>query len=182
MRLRHVFEGLNGVGDTDGRDDFLQKNLGTYVALEVSQETKDAIQRFAEDFAIVNFVDPDTLHCTVIYSPKFLPEFHALGVLEESHYGYNPQFEVWDTQSGKRALVIRFQSDSIVKRHESIMEEHEAEYAFKEYKPHVTISYDIGDKDYDLAQMTYELSRYLEYLRFDYEYEEPLNIEKDEDK
>lgn len=121
---------------------------GTYAAVKFCKDTTALIQDFCESTQIPNPVPVDDMHCTVIYSRKYLPEFQALGEIDPPNIATFKGFRVFPTSSGEKvALVLELQSKFLHDRHQSIMKEHGATYDFDEYIPHITVSYDVGDFD-----------------------------------
>ncbi len=58
--------------------------------------------------------------------------------------------EVWPSQPDENGetsnvLVQCFDCPDLEKRHTDLMGEHDAQYDFDEYKPHITLSYNVGD-------------------------------------
>jgi hypothetical protein len=127
---------------------------GTYAGARFSAASKDAIAQYIKKHNIPNAPNPDSLHTTILYSRKFLPEFSAKGPYEPTIKAVPTGFESWPSQPDenghrKNCLVLTFDAPDLVKRHESLMDTHKATYDFDEYKPHVTFSYDAGDRNPD---------------------------------
>jgi 2'-5' RNA ligase len=118
------------------------KTKGTYAAVRIryAKCLRDFLKKELPDIDVIPEKD---MHCTLLYSRKFLPDYEPDPKLE--HKATITGLEVWDTFDKKRALVARLKCPSLVKRHKDLMEEHKATYDYDEYKPHFTISYDIGD-------------------------------------
>lgn len=119
---------------------------GTYVGLNVDKETKLRIKELCKTLKIENRVTGDKLHTTVIYSRKYVPNIK----LNDEMYPLTVEtkkLHVFDTQDGKRALVLMLDAPKLVDRHNEIMSEYQTTYDFDEYLPHVTICYDCGDFD-----------------------------------
>ncbi len=119
---------------------------GTYAGVNFSKDTVDAITAFIKKHKIPNAVAERKLHTTLLYSRKPLPDYKPEGKLDPSFIGKPEKFEIWKTRdSGKNALVLKYDCDDLIKRHKFLMKEHEATYDFDEFIPHITLSYDIGD-------------------------------------
>ncbi len=104
------------------------------------------------DNKIPQRVQSSKLHSTVLYSKKYLPNYKAQGELETPIIGTPKKFSVWETQPDKdgetaNSLVLQYDASELVAHHQKLMKEHGATYDFDEYKPHVTLSYNIGDLD-----------------------------------
>ena len=125
---------------------------GSYAGARFSANTKDAIKNYISKNNIPNSPNTDSLHSTILYSRKYLPDFVAKGPYDPTIKGQPTGFEVWPSQPDenghtKNCLVLTFDAPDLVARHESLMSQHNATYDFDEYKPHVTFSYDVGDVD-----------------------------------
>ena len=141
MKLNEVMEKKNE-----------NENKGTYAGVRFDDDTVSRVKAFAVQHEIPNRVPRKSMHSTVLYSRKFLPEYKPAGEYEEPLTGAPTQFNVWESQpdeDGKKSncLVLEYDCPRLVDRHKSLMDEHEAEYDYDEYKPHMTLSYDIGDLD-----------------------------------
>lgn len=125
-----------------------QEPNGTYAAVTFNGKTIDNIEKFIKDNNIPNPIDSNELHCTLLYSRKHLPDYKAYGTLSENMVGKFKEFELWPSGSeGKKCLVATFTCKALSERHEELMKEHGATYDYDEYKPHTTLSYDVGDLD-----------------------------------
>lgn len=130
-----------------------QSTKGTYAAVRFSDETKAAIAKYIKDNEIPNPTNTEKLHCTVLYSRKYCPDYEPLGDIDPPWIGKPEKLEVWESrgklrdEEPKRCLVMKFTCDKLVDRHNALMDEHDATYDFPEYKTHITLSYDIGDMD-----------------------------------
>lgn len=147
---------------------------GTYAAVKFSDATKDAIKAYIKDNEIPNGVPRSKLHTTLLYSRKHLPNYKALGKLEDPLIGVPGTFEVWESSSEPktRCLVLKFKCSELDARHEQLMTEHKATYDFPEYKTHITFSYDIGDMDHtDLPPLGDEFA-----IEIVHEYQEDLDL------
>lgn len=134
MRLEELNEAMKG-------------GKGTYVAVRFSKDTQDNLSKFIKDHDIPNPTPKDEYHATVIYSKKRCEGFEPHGELDDPWIGTPEKLEIFKTQDGKNALVLRFKSKELTERHHYIMDEYDATYDFPEYKIHATISYDAGDFD-----------------------------------
>ena len=131
-----------------------QEEKGTYAAVRFGDDTKDNIESFINDNEIPNSVPRDKLHTTLLYSRKYCPDYSPPGNLEQPLEGTPTEFDVWKSQpdeEGNRSncLVMKYDCEDLVNRHNELMDEHGATFDFDEYRPHVTLSYDIGDMSID---------------------------------
>jgi len=126
-----------------GFKEYSQK--GTYAALKPTKEDAKALYDIYKSLGVPNVEQSNKLHCTLLYSRKFLPNYKP-----EPDVKFNGSVtgvEIWPTKSGKNCLVMKFTSPKIVKRHNQLMDEHKATYDYPEYKTHLSLSYDVGDFD-----------------------------------
>lgn len=130
-----------------------QETKGTYAAVRFDQDSKDQIAKYIKDNDIPNPLDTAKMHCTVLYSRKYCPDYEPMGDIDPPWSGVPDKLEVWESkgklrdQEPTRCLVLKFKCPELNARHKELMDEHEATYDFPEYKTHVTLSYDIGDFD-----------------------------------
>lgn len=131
---------------TEENKKMTEHKQGTYSGVRFSPETKESIMNFIKKYKIPNAVSESKLHTTVLYSRKPLPDYKAQGKINPPYTGKSDHFEIWKTRdTGKNCLVLKYKSPELVERHKYLMKKHEATYDFKEYIPHITLSYDIGD-------------------------------------
>lgn len=131
MKLSEIFEAKN------------QK--GTYAGLRFSDDDNDVIVELANKLELPNPITKGDIHMTLLYSRKYLPDYVAVGEIDE--WAYPKEFHVFDTYDKKRALVIMVDCPYAQKRHKELMEKHQATYDYPEYLTHITLSYDIGDME-----------------------------------
>ena len=130
-----------------------ESDKGTYAGVQFDKDTVNRVKTFAVQNEVPNRVQRRKMHTTVLYSRKFLPNYTPAGKYNEPLTGTPKQFNVWESQTddedGKKTncLVLEYDCPGLVDRHKSLMDEHEAEYDYAKYKPHITLSYDIGDLD-----------------------------------
>lgn len=156
-----------------------KQEKGTYAGVRFDTETKKTIHKYMSDNNLPNSVRPDKLHTTLLYSRKYLPNYKAAGKLEHFLSGKPIGFEVWPTRPTDgskpgRCLVLRYDSPELEKRHEQLMKEHDATYDFPDYKPHITLSYDIGDLD---EKKFPDIKKYLKEITIVEEYREDLDLD-----
>jgi len=125
---------------------------GTYAGVRFCEDTVNRIKTFVEENEIPQPVPDEKMHSTILYSRKHLPNYEAAGDFEEPFEGIPTEFDLWESQPDEEGnksncLVLQYDCDPLVERHQSLMDEHEATFDFEEYKPHVTLSYNVGDLD-----------------------------------
>jgi len=149
---------------------------GTYAGVRLSNKTINAIKKFIKDNDIPNPIEPEKMHTTLLYSRKYLPDYKAKGKYDDILEGTPSGFEKWPSQpddDGKVAmcLVLKYTCTALSKRHKELMKEHEATYDFPDYKPHVTLSYDVG------SLQCKDLPKFEEPIEIVEEYAEDLNLD-----
>ena len=127
-----------------------EDSKGTYAGVRFSEDTVSRIKSFIGDNEIPQPVPDDKLHSTLLYSRKHCPNYEACGDYKFSLNGTPTEFDLWESQPDEEGnksncLVLQYDCDPLVERHKSLMSEHGAMFDFEEYKPHVTLSYDVGD-------------------------------------
>jgi hypothetical protein len=125
---------------------------GTYAGVKFSDDTVARIKTFIEENEIPQPVPDDKLHSTILYSRKYLPDFQAAGDLDEPYEGTPTEFDTWESQPDEdgiksNCLVLQYDCDPLIERHNTLMNDYGATFDFDEYKPHVTLSYNVGDLD-----------------------------------
>lgn len=146
---------------------------GTYVGMKVSKETRDNIWNMTKSLEVPNPLDKKDYHVTVIFSRKYLPTFSAKGKLKEPLIGKPEKFEIFPARNDKNCLVLRFSCPELNKRHHYIMNTYDAKYDFDQYKPHITLSYDVGDFD----PSGIDPSTYIDEIELTEEYDEELQLD-----
>jgi hypothetical protein len=95
--------------------------------------------------------------------PKYKPDSDL------THDAEIHNLEVWPTKSGKNCLVAKMHSPSLKARHKDLMNTHNAEYDYKDFTPHISLSYDIGDHDIS------NLKGLPKKIKMSHEYQEDLD-------
>lgn len=145
---------------------------GTYARMDFAPISVLAIDTFIRDNGVPNPVPHDKLHVTLLYSRKPMPGYTSQGSLEFPQKVRVSGYDIWDTRDGKKALVATLHSPQLVERHKRLMAEFGGSYDFPNYKPHFTMSYDVGPEFSALMLPPFPVSLYLWY-----EHAEELNTE-----
>lgn len=150
---------------------------GTYIAVHFSRKTQNKLAKLAEALGInkENRVERKKMHCTVVYSRNPFTNFKIHGKMKEPWIGTPTKLEIFPTQSGARALVLRFDCPKLVERHEYFKKEHGATYDYDEYKIHATLCYDVGE-DWQIPK-DFDIKEHVDEIEIDEEYYEPLNLD-----
>lgn len=140
---------------------------GTYAGVRFDKRTVKSLEKYVKDNDIPNA--NDNWHTTLLYSRKHLPNYVPKEKYKPAMEGTPMALEVWPTQSGKNCLVINYSCSQLYQQHHKLMMKHGATYDFDEYKPHITLSYDVGDLDVD------KLPQYKNKIKIVGEYREELD-------
>lgn len=116
---------------------------GLYVAAFFSNETNKNITDYTRKHNIPNPVSENSLHTTIVYSrsPVEFEPIHSVDAIADTEFS---RLECWDLQSGGRCLVWVYDSAYLHLRFVEAIKAG-ATYDFDEYKPHITLSYDVPD-------------------------------------
>lgn len=120
---------------------------GTYVALELSKESKALLDNFVEmNLGLTERVDPSTFHITIIYSRTPVPSAenyrHSNSLpVESMATGY----EIFPTKNDGKCLVMRLVCPYATRLNAQLGKEG-ATSDYDEYKPHLTLAYDMAQE------------------------------------
>lgn len=118
---------------------------GTYVSLELSQESRDLLDNFVEmNLGLTERVDPSTYHITVIYSRTPVPTAENLLDMSTSMpvEALCTGYEIFPTKNDSKCLVMRIACPYATKLNAQLSKEG-ATSDYPEYKPHMTLAYDM---------------------------------------
>ena len=121
---------------------------GTYVSLEMSDETRGLLDNFVEmNLGLTERVDPSTYHITIIYSRTPVPtaenllHMHTPLPVEAMVTGY----EVFPTKNDGECLVMRVDCPYATRLNSDLTKQG-ATSDYPVYKSHMTIAYDMKQK------------------------------------
>jgi len=120
-----------------------QTSEGLYMTAFFDEETNKRLADYIKTNGIPNPVASSSFHTTIVYSRVPVPGFEPHHTLEVPVNTRFSKIECWDTNSG-RTLVLKFFSPYLHFRFQEAIAAG-ATYDYDEYKPHITLSYDIGD-------------------------------------
>ena len=149
-----------------------EQEKGVYLAVKYTQSNEEDLILYIKDNNIPSTLTKDDIHSTVIYSRKYADI--SINDIEDLGSAEPLKFHIFETQEDKRALVILLKSEYLENRHKDLMKEHNLTYDFKEYLPHITLSYDIGD--YDISKL--DIKDLPKHLTINTEYKEDLDLDK----
>lgn len=155
-------------------------NKGTYAAMRFSLASALALQKFCQKFKVPNCLKLADYHSTLLYSRNYLPDYTPAGRLDPPMIALPKNLEIWESpanafkKEATNCLVLRINCPELVDRFEYLMNNHDATYDYDEYKPHVTLSYDVGDFSLDGIDCCKEIPE----LELVVEYSETLDLDK----
>lgn len=121
-----------------------------YIAVGLTASSKQDVLNVARKLKIPGLINPDSFHCTLIYSskPALQPVLYVRKIFEATvdEVGFFPT-----SNGAKRCCILKLQSNSLEQRHKSLMNEMEASYDYPSYIPHITLSYDCP-QDYAVSK------------------------------
>lgn len=115
---------------------------GTYAGVKFDSNTVDALVKFCKDAKIPNCLPSEKFHTTLLYSRKFLPDYKP--ATDTNLVGTPVGLEIWPSQDGNSCLVLVYSCPKLTARHLKLLKQHDTTHDY-EYKPHITLSYDIKD-------------------------------------
>lgn len=139
---------------------------GTYVFLKASPLSRSMYKHFIEINNIPNPVSIDDLHCTLIYSPGRFVDIGTTSY-KQGRYGELVDFDIWKADDGNNVLVGKLNSTEIINRHHELKEIHGFDHHFDEYRPHISLSYNIPN-GFDLEPL-YETMHFIKLYMFHWE-------------
>lgn len=129
-------------------DLFEKQEPGTYVGVRFSQDTIDDLVDFQKAHDIPKPLASDKFHTTLVYSRKKI-EWDAQDDIADEDVTAKG-WHIFETRSEPptRCLVLLLDSEYLQDRfnHAQCLG---ATHDFPDYKPHITLSYDVGD-DFDV--------------------------------
>lgn len=149
--------------------------MGTYVQVKFSPATINRIMQMVREGEVPNPVDPQDLHCTVIYSETGdHTKVESLGVFSPPIIARPSDLAVFRQRDGLLCLVLQIDCEELHTRHQQLRDEYGLKHSFDEYRPHVTLSYDCGPT-YAFTS-TLDPWRYLDKLEIVEEIVEKLEV------
>jgi hypothetical protein len=145
--------------------------MGTFIGLNFSKSTLDGIEKFQQAIGLKNIVNINDIHTTVLCSLDDIIDFKFKDFkgLKISEFKLGKM----KTQKGIDCLVIEFNEEMIIKRHEEVLQLYNVVSFYGEFKGHISLSYDCGDMDIS----NIDIKTYLNELEVENEYFEELKFE-----
>ncbi|KAL6076387.1 Anti-CBASS protein Acb1 [Balamuthia mandrillaris] len=141
---------------------------GTFIGARLSATSLDALELYMRDNDIPNALSREHLHITIVNSDVSFPYTRDAGSFSSDSacfclksycdedkeekgeqlplFLYHGTFKLsmWKTSLGTSCLVLNLQSPELQARHQAARALG-ATHAWKQYSPHLTLSYDCGD-------------------------------------
>ena len=144
------------------------KEKGTYAGVKLSKESNKIISEYAKGLGFPDPIAENDIHVTLLYSKKYVPNLKLRDEISEPCTASG--FEVFKTFDKKECLVLKLDCPYLMERHNELMDKYDATYDYPEYKPHITLCYDLkGMKVPKFVPM--------KPLTLEKEYEEDLKLE-----
>lgn len=116
---------------------------GTYVSMDLTAESRTMLDRYVElMLGLTERVDPSTYHITVIYSRTPVPTAEDSAGLTTDIPATVKGYEVFPTKSNGKCLVMRLDYPYANTLNAELTRQG-ATSDYNEYKPHLTIAYDM---------------------------------------
>lgn len=131
---------------------------GTYAKLLLDDQSIRSLVSLIKNLSLPNPVPADSLHTTVLYSRKPIPEAVELNSMAARYQGKVSGLARWPTQDGKTCLVALIDCRPAIKLHDRIKDHYGATWDFPQFHPHVTLSYDVDEAEYMLPAESISVS------------------------
>lgn len=146
---------------------------GTFVGISPTDETIEIIEELIKTHNIPSPIDSKDLHCTLLFSRKVVEE--AVDTeLDEEVEGSVASCHIWGKDND--TLVLKLKSKQLTELHKNYIEMG-GTHDFKDYMPHVSISYDLKD-DYEISPKLRAYIKTLPPFKFRKIYVEDLDLDE----
>jgi 2'-5' RNA ligase len=116
---------------------------GTYVSMNLSDESRALLDNFVEmSLGLTERVDPSTYHITIIYSRTPVPTAEKYVGTKGTDSATVVGYEIFPTKNDGKCLVMRLNYAFANLLNNQLTAEG-ATSDYPEYKPHLTLAYDI---------------------------------------
>lgn len=129
------------------------KKPGTYMAAHFDKQTVESIEQYIKDNNIPNSTSISKLHLTILSSEKHLPDcVNGSHLIDPSIIAKPDHLDVFtspgnDGEPDNNCLVLKVHSSELTKLHNDLIKEHNTTHKYGDFKPHITLSYNIGNMD-----------------------------------
>lgn len=122
---------------------FAKHKDGTYAAMDLTDESRELLDNFVEmNLGLTSRVDPSTYHITIIYSKTPVPTAETLAGMTTDTSASVSGYEVFPTKNDGKCLVMRLMFE-FAENLNAKLTEMGATSDYAEYKPHMTLAYDM---------------------------------------
>lgn len=125
---------------------------GVYMAAKYDDDTLSVIVDMMERHHIPNPLSSRDIHTTIVYSRVPVPGLQATENIDPPEQATHIGYEVWPSQKDSNCLVMLLDSTFLHSRFAHAVDDLGATYDYDEYKPHITLSYDVP-KDFDPSSL-----------------------------
>ena len=123
--------------------EFAKHKDGTYVSMDLLEQTKDLMDHFVEmNLGLTERVDKSTYHITIIYSRAPVPSAEQYAGTLAATAAKVSGYEIFPTKNDGKCLVMRLEFPFANLLNKQLSAEG-ATSDYPEYKPHMTIAYNI---------------------------------------
>lgn len=120
---------------------------GTFVGVKFLPADAQKLESFSIENQVPNPNPATKMHITLLFSTNPIPDYKPYGQYKSGLTATPKDVKIWG-EDEEKVLVLILESPQLVKRHQYLMKKHpNAKWDFPEYIPHVTLSYDVGDFD-----------------------------------
>jgi 2'-5' RNA ligase len=121
---------------------------GTYVSMDLSDDSRALLDNFVEmSLGLTERVNPSTYHITIIYSRTPVPTAEKYVGTKGTDFATVIGYEIFPTKNSGKCLVMRLNYTFANLLNKQLTAEG-ATSDYPEYKPHLTLAYDI-EQDID---------------------------------
>ena len=113
----------------------------SFSAVKFDKKSLNNIQRLQSQF-VKNPTDIKRIHCTVVFSrDKEMPFYPCKDHMDitATITGY----DVWQMENEKYCLVALLDCEGLQERHKEMSLQYDVKDRYDDYKPHITLSYDV---------------------------------------
>lgn len=132
--------------------DMDQQDNGIYMATKYDDDSLSMIVNLVNQHNIPNPLAQEKIHTTIVYSRVPVPGLVATEVIDPPEQANHIGYDVWPSQKDTNCLVMLLDSTYLHARFHHAVDDLGASYDYDEYKPHITLSYDVPS-DFDVEAL-----------------------------
>jgi len=138
---------------------------GTYAEILLDDASRAKLTALMDRLGVRNKIDPAKMHTTMIYSRKPCPTAMELDGIETTYPAWIKSLKTWPTQQGTNCLVAEIEAYTLDELHQHMREKYGATHDYPDFTPHVTLSYDCGDQQFEMPDDLTDDDRTVSYTR-----------------